>query len=278
LISIKNLTYSYPDAEEATLKGVNLAVHKGEFIAITGSTGCGKTTLCRCLNGLIPHFYGGKLTGQIIVAGLDILKHSTSRMSEFVGFVSQNPENQLFSLTVERDIAFGLENLGLPREELRTKVENVLKTLDLTDLRDKPPHELSGGQQQKVSIACVLAMEPKIMVLDEPTSLLDPMSAKNILEIIGKLNREFKITIIIIEHRLELVTPYADRIIIMDNGKLTLSGPPREIFSLDENKLEAVGIPTVTRLHRMLIRKGLLQSKVTISAKEFSDQLRRLLN
>ena len=145
IIEAKNLTYTYPGGTKPSINNVSLKVEKGEFVLITGPSGCGKTTLCRCFNGLIPHFYQGELKGEITVADMDVTKHETHAMAKNVGLVFQNPENQLFALSVEKDVAFGLENLGMPREEMQQRVEWALKLTDIYDLRERSPHEVSGG-------------------------------------------------------------------------------------------------------------------------------------
>jgi energy-coupling factor transporter ATP-binding protein EcfA2 len=179
---------------------------------------------------------------------------------------------------VERDLAFGLENLALPREELRRRVEWAIETINLSDIRDRPPHELSGGQQQKVAIACVLAMIPKVIVLDEPTSFLDPLSAKSILEVVWKLNRELNITVFMVEHRLELVARYASRILVMYGGKIKFDGQPRAILGRDEDELKIIGIPKAAKLHKMLVNGNILKPPVSLSADELSAQLREIFN
>jgi energy-coupling factor transporter ATP-binding protein EcfA2 len=169
IIETKNLTYTYPGGAKPSINDISMKVERGEFVLITGPSGCGKTTLCRCFNGLIPHFYQGELKGEIAVAGMATIKHPTHFMAKSVGLVFQNPENQLFALSIEKDVAFGLENLGMPREEMRERVEWALKLTGIYDLRERSPHEVSGGQQQRVAIAAVLAMQPEIIVLDEET-------------------------------------------------------------------------------------------------------------
>ena len=274
IIETKNLTYTYPGASKPSIIDVSLKVEKGEFVLITGPSGCGKTTLCRCFNGLVPHFYQGELTGEISVAGEDTLKHHTYEMAKHVGLVFQNPENQLFALSVEKDVAFGLENIGVPREEMRKKVDWALNQTGIYDLRERSPHEISGGQQQRVAIASVLAMEPEIIVLDEPTSFLDPLSAEKIFEVIYELNKKQGITVILVEHRLDLTAKYTDHLIVMDEGKVRFEGNPREILSTEETRLIGVGIPKATLLYQMLKKDGLnLSGKTPLSSEELADQL-----
>ena len=277
IIEAKGLTYTYPFAEKPAFKNIDLKIEKGEFILLTGPSGCGKTTLCRCLNGLIPHFYGGKLEGELTVAGLKTTEHAIYELARHVGLVFQNPENQLFALTVEKDVAFGLENLGVPRDEIRRRVDWALKITGIYELKDRAPFELSGGQQQRVAIASVLAMQPEIIVLDEPTSSLDPLSAKNILDVIHRLNKDLGITIILVEHRLDLASRYANRVIVMRNGQIVLDGEPRKVFLQRETKLIGVGIPKVVRLYLSLKENGVGLSKVPLSPEEASQLIAEAL-
>ncbi|KYH40901.1 MAG: ABC transporter [Candidatus Bathyarchaeota archaeon B26-1] len=277
IIKTENLTYTYPIGEKPAFSNVSITINKGEFVLLTGPSGCGKTTLCRCFNGLIPHFYNGTLEGKITVAGMDVTEHPIHEFAQHVGLVFQNPENQLFALSVEKDVAFALENLGLPREEIRRRVDWALEVTGITDLKDRAPYELSGGQQQRVAIASVLAMKPDVIVLDEPTSFLDPLSAKKIFDVIGGLNRGLGITIILVEHRLDLAARYADRIIVMDEGKIILDGKPREVFSSEEARLVGVGIPRATRLYQVLKGMGLDLGGVPITSEEASKMVREVL-
>jgi energy-coupling factor transporter ATPase len=274
IIETKNLTYTYPGVTKPSISDVSIKVEKGEFALITGPSGCGKTTLCRCFNGLIPHFYQGEIKGEITVAGMDTRKHQTHAMAKNVGLVFQNPENQLFALSVEKDVAFGLENLGLPREEMRKKVDWALKLTNIYDLRERSPHEVSGGQQQRVAIAAVLAMQPKIIVLDEPTSFLDPLSAEKIFDVIHELNKKLGITVVLVEHRLDLTAKYADHIIIMDEGKVCFDGNPREILTNEETRLIGVGIPKATLLYQILRKEGInLNGHTPLSSEEMATLL-----
>jgi energy-coupling factor transporter ATPase len=279
IIETKNLTYTYPGATKPSINDVSIKVEKGEFVLITGPSGCGKTSLCRCFNALIPHFYQGELKGEISVAGIDPLKRHTYEMAKHVGLVFQNPENQLFALSIEKDVAFGLENNGVPRDEMRKKVDWALNQTGIYDIRERSPHEISGGQQQRVAIAAVLAMQPEIIVLDEPTSFLDPLSAEKIFEVIYNLNREQGITVILVEHRLDLTAKYANHLIVMDEGKVRLEGNPRDILNTDETRLIGVGIPKATLLHQMLKKDGLnLDNKIPLSSEELAEQLLEALS
>lgn len=274
IIEAKSLTYTYPGGTKPSINSVSLKVDEGEFVLITGPSGCGKTTLCRCFNGLIPHFYQGELKGEITVANMDVTKHETHAMAKNVGLVFQNPENQLFALSIEKDVAFGLENLGMPREKMQKRVEWALKLTDIYDLRERSPHEVSGGQQQRVAIAAVLAMQPRIIVLDEPTSFLDPLSAEKIFEVIHDLNKKLGITVVLVEHRLDLTAKYADHIIIMDEGAVCFDGNPREILNTEETRLIGVGIPKATFLYHILRKDGVDLGDVTpLSSEELAKML-----
>jgi energy-coupling factor transporter ATPase len=279
IIEIRDLVYTYPGVSKPSIDGVSLTVEKGEFVLITGPSGCGKTSLCRTFNGLIPHFYQGELKGQVVVAGQDVVGKQTFDMAKRVGLVFQNPENQLFALSVEKDVAFGLENLGMSRDEMRKRVDWALNLVGIYDLRERAPHEVSGGQQQRVAIASVLAMQPEIIVLDEPTSFLDPLSAERIFDVIYKLNQEQGITVVLVEHRLDLTAKYANHLIVMDKGKICLEGNPRDILCSEETQNIGVGIPKATLLYKRLKMKGFNVNKQTpLSSDELAVQLLEALN
>jgi len=275
-ISARKLTFTYAGAGTPSMENISLSIEKGEFVILTGPSGCGKTTFCRCLNGLIPNFYSGELHGDLFVDEENVSDKSTAELSKHIGFVFQNPENQLFSLTVERDVAFGLENLGVPKEEAVTRVSWAMQSTGIEDLRNKAPYELSGGQQQRAAIAGVLAMKPNIIVLDEPTSFLDPKSAEEIVGVIARLNREYKITTILVEHRLDIVSRYANRVIIMDKGNVVLDGSPPQVYD-EQARLIGIGLPKVTTLFHMLRRDGFPLTTNPITVEQASEQLSRVL-
>jgi energy-coupling factor transporter ATPase len=277
IVEAKNLTYTYPSATKPAITDVSLTIQKGEFVILTGPSGCGKTTLCRCFNGLIPHFYNGQLEGKITVADLAVGERQIYELAQHVGLVFQNPENQLFALSVEKDVAFGLENLGKPRDEIRKQVDWALQTTGIEELRERAPHELSGGQQQRVAIACVLAMQPSIMVFDEPTSFLDPLGAQKIFEVINELNKKLGITVILVEHRLDLASKYADHVVIMDEGKIALDGAPRDIFNSEKARLIGVGIPKATQLWQLLQASGISLKGTPTGSEEAAQLLREVL-
>lgn len=252
IIEVRDLSYSYPDSPKPSILDVNFTMDEGEFVLITGPSGCGKTTFCKCLNGLIPNSYGGTFSGSVIVDGLLTTEHQVFEIAQHVGLVFQNPENELFCTTVEREVAFGPENLALPRDEVRSRVEEALSVVGISRLWDKSPEELSGGEQQKVAIAALLAMKPKVLVLDEPTANLDPLSARSVLNILAKLNTESGVTIILVEHRLEMVAHMADRCAVLDDGRLVLAGAPGDVLYSDMVDRIGIGIPKAIQVAKRL--------------------------
>ncbi len=231
MISIYNLTYFYPNSPDPALQDVSWQVAPGAFVLLAGPSGSGKSTLLRCLNGLVPHFTGGRINGRISVNGLEVLQAGPQTMSQQVGFVWQNPEAQAVLDRVEAEIAFGLENAAIPPAEMRVRVEEVLDLLDLAALRERPLTTLSGGERQRVAIATALALRPTILALDEPTSQLDPQSADEVLRALVRLNEDLGLTILLVEHRLERVLRYVDRLTYLENGRIITDAPVREAIT-----------------------------------------------
>lgn len=253
LLEIADFTYSYPGSRQPALSEINLKVEKGEFIGITGPTGAGKTTLACCLNGIIPHLQGGTFKGRIMIRGESLFNQSAARISRTVGSVFQDPEAQIISAEVEQELAFGLENLGFPPEEMEKRIENALAMTGIAGLRYRPTAALSGGQKQRVAIAAALAVLPEILVLDEPTSELDPVGTGDIFQVLSQLNRDHGITIIINEQKTDQLAACAGRIAVLNGGRLAMDGEPWQVFSRQE-ELEAIGvrIPQVAQLAGML--------------------------
>lgn len=253
-VKLEKLTYSYPHSDSQALSDVNLELEKGEFVLLVGSSGCGKSTLVRCLNRLVPEISGGSFSGRVLLRGKDLKKEKINRLALEVGMVFQNPETQLFCLTVAEDISFGPENLGLPRIEVLSRVEKALKAVRLEKLRDHFIFTLSGGEKQRTAIGGNLAMEPEILVLDEPTSDLDPAGTQEVLELLRRLNEEKQTTLILIEHKLDSVFEMADRMLVMDEGRLIFDGKPFEILCREEETLKKLGIhpPQLIEIARLL--------------------------
>ncbi len=279
MIKIEDLTFYYSDTTRPALKDVSLRVRDGEFVLLTGPSAGGKSSLCRCLNGLIPHFYGGTISGRVTVAGLDTLESSTRELAGRVGFVFQDPENQLVSMDVEREVAFGLENLGFPRDLIAKRLEESLDTLGIASLRRRALSELSGGEKQKVAIASVLALHPSVLILDEPTSELDPKGAEEVLSVVTRLNHELGLTVILVEHRLDRVLQYADRLIVIDGGEITLDGRVSDVLTDRYQELDSlgVGIPPLIRLFQELRKRDAAIDRVPLTVKEGRAMLEKLL-
>lgn len=241
IISLKNVTFSYGDLKRKVLKNINMEINEGEFVVITGPTGAGKTTLCETLNGVIPNFIKGKLDGEIIVDGINTKQVPVYKLASKLGMVFQDPDTQLFGMTVEEDIAFGPSNLGLNYDECMERVGKSIKDLGIQELKDRKPSELSGGQKQSVTIAGAYAMLPKIMVFDEPTSMLDPIGKDRVFSIIKDINKKYKITIVLVEHEMNDIVRYADKVYIMNKGEICLEGNVTEVFT-QVDKLNELGL------------------------------------
>jgi energy-coupling factor transport system ATP-binding protein len=232
MIAIDHLTFTYPNRLAPALDDVSWRVEAGELVLLAGPSGSGKSTLLRCLNGLTPHFSGGVLQGQVSVEGVSAPAAGPRLLSRLVGFVSQDPESQSVLDVVEGEIAFALENAGIPPAEMRIRVEEALDLVDLTPLRARSLHTLSGGERQRLAIAAALALRPRILVLDEPTSQLDPQSAEAVLQALVRLNDDLGLTIILAEHRLERIVRYVDRLTYLEDGRIVVDAPVREALSV----------------------------------------------
>jgi energy-coupling factor transporter ATP-binding protein EcfA2 len=236
-ILIEDLRFAYPPLVEGgaarpVLRGVNLRLQRGEVLGLLGPTGSGKTTLCLALLGLVPHSTGGEFGGLVRVAGLDTRRERAAALAQKVGLVFQDPESQLFNMTVEDEVAFGPESLGLPRDVIAGRVAWALRLvrMDAPVYRARSPFRLSGGQKQRVALAAILAMRPEILVLDEPTSELDPLGKAELFEVLADLKRE-GMTMLVVEQDVEELARLADRVAVLAEGRVVLEGPPREVFS-----------------------------------------------
>jgi energy-coupling factor transport system ATP-binding protein len=246
MIEINHLTYTYPQSNQPALRDVTWRAGAGDFVLLAGMSGSGKSTLLRCLNGLVPHFSGGVVQGQITVNGVDVLAAGPRTMSRHVGFVQQTPEAQAVVEQVEAEIAFGLENQAIPPQTMRIQVEEVLDLLELSALRERPLATLSGGERQRVAIASALALRPLLLVLDEPTSQLDPQAAEEVLRALVRLNEDLGLTIVLAEHRLERILPYVDHILYLEAGRVAVNGPARDVVG------QMPQLPPVAALGRKL--------------------------
>ena len=276
VVEVEDLTFRYAEASEPVLKEINFSVEEGEIVILAGPSGCGKSTLLRCMNGLIPHMYPGDYQGSVTIEGTEVKEAPMGILAQKVGLLFQNPENQIFMFSVERDIAFGLENLALPRQEIRSRVDETMRLLGLQQLAQRAPHELSDGQKQRVALAGVIAMRPKLVILDEPTSLLDPKTASELVSLIQDLNRRFGITFVVVEHRLDLLTKLATRMVVMNEGRKVLDGTPSEILSNERVGAHGILVPSASRLYSELAKEGIKLARVPLAPSELIEQLRRI--
>jgi energy-coupling factor transport system ATP-binding protein len=248
LIDVHRLTYTYPAVNQPALRNISLQIKQGEFCAIIGNNGAGKSTLCYALTGFIPHFFHGTMDGNVQVAGVDTKKAELSEIVSLTGLAFQNPFNQISGakFTVYEELGFGLENMGLPRDEMRRRIEWVMGLTGIQDLAERSPYALSGGQQQRVALASILVMKPKVLVLDEPTSQLDPIGTREVFQVIKSMSQE-GITIVMAEHKLEWVAEFADQVLALEQGQIIRQGAPAEVLSDVELAARGLGLSRYTQ-------------------------------
>jgi energy-coupling factor transporter ATP-binding protein EcfA2 len=272
IIHVENLSYTYP-SETKALTDVSLDVYPGEYLAIVGANGAGKTTLCMFLNGVIPNVVGGRVSGQVNVCGMDTFEHHVYDIAQNVGLVLQDPESQLFSADVRSEIAFAAENRGIPRDEIKARMKEVLKIVRLEELASRLSDELSGGQKQRLAIAANLIVRPKILVADEPTSQLDPIGKEEVFATLSSLNKDFGMTVVIASHDVDEIVRFSDRVIVLDHGSIILQGPPEKVFrEVDTLDRLYVHVPDLARLSKMLQINS--DHPLSLSVPEASSQLK----
>ncbi|WP_439565011.1 ATP-binding cassette domain-containing protein, partial [Microcella sp.] len=263
IITFDNVTYTYPGTETPALESISFSVLPGEYVAVLGLNGAGKTTLGLCVNGVVPTMLGGDLTGQVTVAGLDVGEYAVREMAKIVGMVFDNPEFQMSQLSAAEEIAVGLENAGVPYEDMIRIIPETLALVGLAGFEERSPLGLSGGQQQRLAIAAVLAMSPQILIMDEPTSNLDPIGKQEVFDMAARLNQEKGMTVIVIEHEVEVMARYADRVIVLDGGRIVMNGTPQEIFSrVDELAALHLRVPESAALATLLGERGLWSGEI----------------
>ncbi len=278
MISVKNLGFVYQGGKTAALDGINIEIPDGDFVGITGTSGAGKTTFTFALNGIIPQKIKGDFYGAVTVDGVDTAEHPAEEFARKVGQVFQDIDSQMVASVVEDEILFGLENFGVPHEEIGLRVDKVLKELGIEDLRDREIASLSGGQKQKVAIASMLALEPEVIVLDEPTGELDPESSREIFKILTALNRDKGITVIIVEQKIMLLCEYVKHMMVLDKGKIAFYGTPKDMASsIDTFKDLGINVPRVTELSASLISEKIYDGEVTLTVDDAEKMLRRIL-
>ena len=258
IVNLQNVTYKYPLTDTPALQNINLQVNEGEFLAIIGPNGAGKSTLCYTLAGFVPHFFKGELTGLVEVLGKESLNSTLSEWVLNVGLAFQNPFNQISGAkyTVFEELAFGLENIGIPREEMRARVEAAMKLTGISDLAERSPYSLSGGQQQRVALTSILVMQPRVLVLDEPTSQMDPIGTREVFAVIRRM-AESGMTVILVEHKVEWIAQFADRVIALKDGQIFLDGTPSEVLTSPLLQENGFGISRYTSVARKAKEIGL---------------------
>lgn len=265
-VSIQDLGWKYAGRKKFAIERINLDIEEDTFTSIVGPNEHGKTTLVSCIKGLIPNSFHGVWRGKVEIFGEDVRELSAQVLADEIGFVFADPEAQFTSMTVEEELVFGLENIGLPLNEISGRLEWVTEITLISDLLDKPPYEISGGQKQRVAIASVLAMKPRIMILDEPTSMLDPLGKDFIFEILTNIKKEQDLTIIVVEHNIEQVAPLSDQMILMYEGSIAKFAPPSEFFENSDFLYEhGISVPQASAFVDQLGRENLYAGPLPVN-------------
>ena len=268
ILEIRDLTYAYPVTEKPALRNVSLDLEEGQFLAVIGSNGAGKSTLCYTIAGFVPHFFKGKLEGQVRVGGVDSEHAHLNDFVQKVGLVFQNPFNQISGskFTVYEEIAFGLENRGVPRDEMKVRIDRIMEMTGIQDLGDRSPYALSGGQQQRVALASILVLQPSILVLDEPTSQLDPIGTREVFQVIKDMSQQ-GITTIMAEHKIEWVAEFADQVVALADGEILALGSPTEVLTSPLLSEHGVGVSRYTATARHALRQNLWPARRPLPVK-----------
>lgn len=272
VISLKNITYTYPLEKSPVIKNLSLEIESGKVYGVVGANEAGKTTLCNIIRGFIPEIFKGELKGDIYLKGKILNEYSMGELAKIIGFSFQNPFTQISGIkeNVYEELAYGLENLGVERKEIKKKVDEIIELLGLENLIEKNPYELSGGQKQRVALGAVLAMDPEIIIMDEPTSQLDPKSTEDIFKIIDILKKRKK-TVILVEHKIDLMAEYCDEIILMSEGEIVSKGETKKVLSDEKILCFGVQLPQVALYYLKKYGKG---RDIPISLKEAKEYIK----
>lgn len=278
LIEMHDFSYKYPLGEDFALKNIDLSIEKGEFVALIGPNGSGKTTLCNAIRGFVPLFYKGDSFGQALLDGEDLSKASLGGLAVKVGYIFQNPFNQISYIkeTVFEEIAYGLENLGIQPEEIIRRTQAIIDQLGIGYLKDKNPFEISGGQQQRVALASILVMEPDILVIDEPTSQLDPLGTEQVFDIINLVKKQGK-TVILVEHKIDLLARFADHVIVMEDGRILRDGRAEEVLAEKELLGHGTQIPSYARLAHRLLERGVKLDRIPLTEEQAVEDFSKII-
>jgi len=268
MIALAGVTYRYPGTQRDALHAIDLTVGEGELVGVVGANGAGKSTLCYVLSGYVPHFFNGTVEGSVQVAGHDVTRTAIGELASDIGLVFHNPFNQISGAryTVLEEVAFGLENMGLPRDEMHARAQAALAATGLADLARRSPFALSGGEQQRLAIAAVMAMQPRVLVCDEPTSQLDPAGTRAAFEVLRGLARQGGTTIVVTEHKLGWLAAFVDRLIVLHEGALVADGPPRQVLASAMDHAWGIGATMYTRAAQEVLARGLLPPQPLLPA------------
>jgi len=265
-VEVHNLSWRYQQSQRWALSGIDLTIAEREFVLIIGPNEAGKTSLVSAIKGLIPNCFNGVLRGEVRVFGQPLASMKAAVLASQIGFVFADPESQFTALTVEDEIVFGLENIGWPPAEIEERVRWAARLTGVEDLLDKPPYDVSGGQKQRVAIASVIAMRPSILILDEPTSMIDPLGKDQVVNICAELKRDYDMTLIVVEHNIEAFAPLADKVVVVNHGTIERVGPPSEIFSdLDFLVARDVHPPQVAETFERLRQRHLFDGDLPLT-------------
>lgn len=277
MIEVSNLSFTYRRGARPALDGVTLSVGRGDFVGIIGESGAGKSTLGHCINGVVPHYYQGDYFGSVMVAGRDTFDCSLTDIAQVVGTVSQDVDGQMVAAVVEDELRYGLENFGVGAEEAAARIDRILAKLGIADLRARKIATLSGGQKQKVALAAVLVLEPEAVLLDEPTSELDPQSSRRIFELLRTLNDQ-GVTVIVVEQKVMLLCEYAKRLVVMDRGRIALEGSVEEALGQTDRLVElGVNCPRVALLSARLNERGVGDGRVAATVSQAKELVEEVL-
>ena len=278
MIKIRDFTFRYREGDRPVVSGINLDIPDGAFVGITGAAGSGKSTLTYALNGIIPHCYPGDFYGSVVVDGLDTCEVALTDVSRLVGSVCQDVDSQFVTSVVEDEVLYGLENFGVPKGEIEGRVAQALDDMGIADLRDRMIATLSGGQKQKVAIASVLALNPRVLVLDEPTAELDPASSQAVFDLLARYAREHGTTVVVVEQKIALLSQYADMLVIVNEGRVRFADEPAKVLEhSDELKRIGVNCPRSTTLMNRLRAEGLYGGASVRNVREAREALKEVL-
>lgn len=277
VIQFDHVTYQYPLTKEAAIKDISFGLEKGKFYGVLGANGSGKTTLCALIRGFAPGFYKGTLEGQVLVNGKSVSEYKQGELSLQIGYVFQNPFNQISGVkdTVFEEVAYGLENFGVPVEQIEKRVVAIMEKTDILHLAEKNPFDLSGGQQQRVALASIMVLEPDILVIDEPTSQLDPEGTESVFKIIEDMKKEKK-TIVLVEHKVDLMAEYADEVLILKEGHLIKKGRPEVVLTDNTLPEQGIQLPQMALLGNELKKRNVHLDHIPITQKQAETVLRKL--